>query len=43
MNYKGLQALVIDDFDSFRMTVVKMLEEFGCKHVDSMMTGVFLN
>ena len=40
MNYKGLQALVIDDFDSFRMTVVKMLEEFGCKHVDSMMTGV---
>jgi len=39
VNYKGLQALVIDDFDSFRMTVVKMLEEFGCKHVDSMMTG----
>jgi len=39
VNYKGLQALVIDDFDSFRMTVVKMLEEFGCENVDSMMTG----
>lgn len=39
LNYAGLRVLVIDDFDSFRLTVSKMLDEFGCGHVDTAVNG----
>lgn len=31
--------LVVDDFDSFRMTVSRMLQEFGCRQVDTAVNG----
>lgn len=31
--------LVVDDFDSFRMTVSRMLQEFGCRQVDTAVSG----
>jgi CheY-like chemotaxis protein len=42
MSYSGyhkLRALVVDDFDSFRMTVVKMLESFGVEDIDTAVSG----
>jgi CheY-like chemotaxis protein len=35
MNFSKLHALIVDDFDSFRMTVGKMLQEMGFVHIDS--------
>lgn len=31
--------LVVDDFDSFRMTVSRMLADFGCRKVDTAVNG----
>ncbi|MAZ88134.1 MAG: response regulator [Cellvibrionaceae bacterium] len=39
LNYADLRVLVIDDFDSFRLTVSKMLDEFGCGHIDTAVNG----
>lgn len=42
MSYSGyhkLRALVVDDFDSFRMTVVKMLQSFGVETIETGMSG----
>ena len=42
MSYSGyhkLRALVVDDFDSFRMTVVTMLQSFGIETIDTAVTG----
>jgi len=33
--YAKFQALVVDDFESFRITLSKMLQEFGIGYVDS--------
>lgn len=33
--YQKMHALVIDDFESFRITLTKMLQEFGIEQVDS--------
>ncbi|GAA5316753.1 MAG: response regulator [Candidatus Pelagadaptatus aseana] len=37
--YGGLQVLVVDDFNNFRIAVIKMLEEFGCQNVASAIHG----
>jgi DNA-binding response OmpR family regulator len=37
--YGNIKALIVDDFNNFRMTVGKMLDEFGCKEVDSAVNG----
>lgn len=37
--YGSLRVLVVDDFNNFRIAVIKMLEEFGCTRVDSAMNG----
>jgi CheY-like chemotaxis protein len=34
-SYSNLQALIVDDFESFRITLSKMLQEFGIGTVDS--------
>ena len=34
-SYSSLQALIVDDFESFRITLSKMLQEFGIGTVDS--------
>jgi len=39
LNYADLKVLVIDDFDSFRLTVSKMLDEFGCGQVATAVNG----
>lgn len=39
VNYSKLRALIIDDFDSFRLTVSKMLQDIGIQHVDSAVNG----
>jgi len=42
MGYSGyhkLRALVVDDFDSFRVTVVKMLQSFGVESIDTAVSG----
>lgn len=39
VNFKKLQALIVDDFDSFRMSVVKMLQEIGVQRIDSAVNG----
>lgn len=39
MGYNKLQALVVDDFDSFRMTVTKMLQELGIRSIDTAVNG----
>lgn len=37
--YGSLHTLVVDDFTNFRLTVIKMLEEFGCRDVASATNG----
>lgn len=37
--YNRLRVLVVDDFDSFRMTVSKILTEFGVEQVDTSANG----
>ncbi len=37
--YKKLHALIVDDFDSFRMTVSKMLQEMGVTAIDTAGNG----
>lgn len=37
--YKKLHALIVDDFDSFRMTVSKMLQEMGVTAIDTASNG----
>jgi CheY-like chemotaxis protein len=37
--YGKIKALIIDDFNNFRMTVGKMLAEFGCQDVVSAVNG----
>lgn len=37
--YAKLQALIVDDFESFRITLSKMLQEFGIGTVDSVATS----
>lgn len=39
LSYADLKVLVIDDFDSFRLTVSKMLDEFGCGQVVTAVNG----
>jgi CheY-like chemotaxis protein len=39
VKYDKLQALIVDDFDSFRMTVSKMLQGIGIHQVDSAVNG----
>lgn len=38
--YQNLQALIVDDFESFRITLSKMLQVFGIGAVDSVSSGV---
>lgn len=38
-NYHKLKALVIDDFDNFRKTLMKMLESFGVEEIHSSVSG----
>ncbi len=38
-NYGKLKALIVDDFDNFRMTVSKMLQDFGCQDVITAING----
>jgi DNA-binding response OmpR family regulator len=37
--YGKLKVLIVDDFDNFRMTVSKMLQEFGVRDVDTVSNG----
>lgn len=37
--YYKMHALVVDDFESFRITLTKMLQEFGIGQVDSAASG----
>lgn len=37
--YSKLKALIVDDFDSFRMTVSKMLQDFGVRDIHSATSG----
>lgn len=39
MSYPSLHALIVDDFDSFRSTLNKMLADLGFGRVDSASTG----
>lgn len=39
VNYSKLQALIVDDFDSFRLTIGKMLQDIGIHHVDNAVNG----
>lgn len=39
INFSKLHALIVDDFDSFRVTVGKMLQEMGFVHIDSAVNG----
>jgi len=39
VGYSKVQALVVDDFDSFRMTVTKMLQELGIQSIDTAVNG----
>lgn len=39
VNYAAVKVLVVDDFDSFRMTVSRMLSDFGCRTVDTAVNG----
>jgi len=38
-DYSKLKALIVDDFDSFRMTVSKMLQEMGVNQIDTAGNG----
>src|SRR5690554_5607955 len=37
--FANLKALVIDDFDNFRISLIRMLQEIGFGHVDSAING----
>lgn len=37
--YSKLAVLVVDDFDSFRMTVLKILQEMGVRTIDTAVNG----
>src|SRR5690606_940927 len=37
--YYKLHALIVDDFDSFRVTVSKMLQDIGIQYIDSAVNG----
>ena len=37
--YHKLHALIVDDFDSFRVTVSNMLRDIGIQHIDSAVNG----
>lgn len=37
--YYKLHALIVDDFDSFRVSVSKMLQDFGIQYIDSAVNG----
>lgn len=39
LSYSALKVLVIDDFDSFRLTVCNMLDEFGCEQIETAVNG----
>jgi len=39
-DYSKLRVLVVDDFNSFRMTLGKMLSELGFRHIDGAADGV---
>ncbi len=39
VGYSSLQALIVDDFDSFRLTVSKMLQDLGIRSVDTAVNG----
>jgi DNA-binding NarL/FixJ family response regulator/Tfp pilus assembly protein PilF len=39
LRYGKLQALIVDDFDNFRITLGRMLQEFGVDNVDSASTS----
>lgn len=39
-DYSKLKVLIVDDFDNFRLTVTKMLHEFGVSAVDSAANGL---
>lgn len=39
VNYSKLHALIVDDFDSFRMTVSRMLQNIGLSRVDTAING----
>lgn len=39
VEYHKLQALIVDDFDSFRVTVSKMLQDIGIQYIDSAVNG----
>jgi len=38
-NYSKLRVLIVDDFNSFRLALSKMLSEFGFSHIDSAANG----
>lgn len=38
--YRKLRALIVDDFDSFRTTVSKMLQDTGITHIDCAVNGL---
>lgn len=37
--FANLKALVVDDFDNFRLSLMRMLQEIGFAHVDSAING----
>ncbi len=37
--FANLKALVVDDFDNFRISLIRMLQEIGFAHVDSAING----
>lgn len=39
-NYASLKVLIIDDFDSFRVTLSRMLNELGCRTLVTVMNGL---
>lgn len=38
-NYAALRMLIVDDFDNFRATLSRMLAEFGCRQVATVMNA----
>jgi len=38
-DYSKLRVLIVDDFNSFRLALSKMLSEFGFSHIDSAANG----
>lgn len=39
LGFNDIKALVIDDFDNFRISLIRMLQEAGLEHVDSATNG----